>query len=222
MYDQFKTLLEQRRTPRLVTTEDISQENIQKILAAAVLAPSFDKAYAYEIHALTNTADGIAKKEALLNYYRCLNTDGSHSKVTDSFNDREMVQPILSGLTLVYVVTPKNSPTMRCGPAQTLMFSVKDATVSATYAMLAAESLGLKSGMFGSIDHNYHPDDDAIRLFSTDPNAVILLSVAIANTVVDIPETSSNKHFFDYKGERPYVMYKKHRDIRKHPKIIRL
>jgi len=94
--------------------------------------------------------------------------------------------------------------------------------VSATYAMLAAESLGLKSGMFGAVDHNYHPVDDAIKLFSTDPNAVILLSVTIANTVVDIPETASDKHFFDYKGERPYVMYKKHRATRKLPGIIRL
>lgn len=217
MYDQFKSMLEQRRTPRLVETTDVLEDHTRKIMQAAMLAPSFDQAYAYKIHVLTNSDDGKAKKEELLKYYRCMNSDGSHPDITDPFDNSEMIQPILSGLVLVYVVTPKRSVTMRTGPIQTLCMGIKDATISATYAMLAAQSLGLKAGMFGAIDHNYAGSPAAIRLFSTDPNSVILMAVTVANAVVDIPVSSEEKHFFDYKGQRPYVMYRKHRAARKLP-----
>jgi hypothetical protein len=133
-----------------------------------------------------------------------------------------MVQPILSGLTLVYVVTPKRSPLMKTGPIETLLAGVKDATISATYAMLAAHSLGLKTGMFGSIEQNSYTSSNAVKLFSNDPNSIITLSVTVANSLVETPDTVGEKHFFKYKGDLPYVMYKKHKAIINSPEIIKL
>ena len=221
MYDQLRTLVEKRKTPRLVETNDISEENIQKILNIAKLAPSLDQNYGYKIHALTNSTAGIEKKEALLKYCRCMNGDGTHSKVTDSFNDREMVQPILSGLSLVYVVTPKRTVTMRTDTIGTLICCIRDAMVSATYAMMAAESLGFKAGMFGNVDNNgleYNPSAPA--LFSDVPGAIIILTVTVANKLVSIPGVDKNgRHWIEYKGERPYVLPHKHQQETVMPEV---
>jgi nitroreductase len=222
MYDQLKTLVEKRKTPRLVETDDISEENIQKILDIAKLAPSLDQNYGYKIHALTNSTAGIEKKEALLKYYRCMNGDGTHPQVTDPFSDREMIQPILSGLSLVFVVTPKRAVTMKTSDMATLICCIRDAMISATYAMMAAESLGFKAGMFGNVDHNgleYNPSAPA--LFSDAPGARIILTVTVANKLVSIPEVDEKgRHWFDYKGERPYVLPHKHQQKTVMPEVI--
>jgi protein PhnA len=74
MYNELKTLLENRKTPRYVDRDDIPRDDINKILDAAKLAPSFDKVYPYEIYVLTNSQAGINKKEELDNaHWACLN-----------------------------------------------------------------------------------------------------------------------------------------------------
>jgi nitroreductase len=50
MYNELKTLLENRRTPRYVSQDDIPEDDINKILNIINLAPSFDKVYPYEVH----------------------------------------------------------------------------------------------------------------------------------------------------------------------------
>lgn len=228
MFDQLYNLITTRRTPRLVETNNIPEENITKILNAAKSAPSFDKAYAYSIHALTNSPAGITKKEQLLEFYRCTNSDGTHPKYGDTFHNREMVQPILSGLVLVYVITPKRGPNMKTGPQQTINAAVRDSTISATYAMLAAASLGYKTGMLCAIDSNYHPVNNAVKLFVNDTISFISMSVTVATDIIPIPESTipgasphtGPKQYFNYKGMTPFVYPKKHWNVNKVPTVI--
>ena len=207
-------MLEARRTPRYVDRGDISETDTQKILDIINLAPSFDKVYPYEVHVLTNSAAGIAKKEALVEYYVCCGPDGITDKPGESWNDREICQPILSGLVLVYVVTPKLSTTSRAGPTEKSMIAHRDAMLSATYAMISAKSLGYAAGMFSSVDHN----SNVVELFTNNTNARITTSVTVANQELSSPSVI-NRQYISYKNQQPYVYTKKHRTITRHPKI---
>lgn len=216
MYNTLKSLLESRRTPRYVDREDIPQEDIQKILDAANLAPSFDKVYPYEIFVLTNSPAGIDKKEELVEQYLCRNSDGTISKVGDPWNEREITQPILSGLSLVYVATPKASATTSTGPLELTLISQRDAMISATYAMLAGQSLGYRAGMFSAVTF---PNETAKILFSNNENSRIVTTVTIANRDLLIIDPAYNKRYIDYKNQKPYVYHSKHRDNSVLPKL---
>jgi nitroreductase len=209
MYNTLKSLLESRRTPRYVDREDIPQEDIQKILDAANLAPSFDKVYPYEIFVLTNSPAGIDKKEELVERYLCRNINGTISKVGDPWNDREIVQPILSGLSLVYVSIPKASATSSAGPLELALISQRDAMISATYAMLAGQSLGYRAGMFSAVTF---PDETANILFSNNAMARIVTTVTIANRDLLIIDPTDNRQYIDYKNQQPFVYHSKHKN----------
>jgi len=213
MYHELKTLLENRRTPRYVDRDDIPEDDINKILDAAKLAPSFDKVYPYEVHVLTNSAAGIVKKEALVDYYVCCGPDGITDTPGDSWNEREICQPILSGLVLVYIATPKLSATSRAGPNEKAFIAHRDAMLSATYAMISAKSLGYASGMFGSVAHG-----ESLGLFTNNASAKIVTSVTIATRELPF-STADNRQYISYKNQQPFVYTKKHQGITRHPKI---
>ena len=209
MYDALKTLFENRTTPRYVDQNDIPVADINKILDAAKLAPSFDKIYPYEIFVLTNSQAGINKKEELIERYVCRNTDGTHANPGDPWNNREIVQPILSGLALVYVAIPKASTTSNAGPDELVLIAHRDAIISATYAMLAAESLGYRAGMFSGITL---PAESARLLFTDSEQAKVVTTVTVANRDIRIVSPNFLRNYIDYKRQRPFVLHSKHRD----------
>ena len=217
MYNTLKTLFENRRTPRYVDQNDISEDDINKILDAAKLAPSFDKVYPYQIYVLTNSQAGINKKEELIERYVCRNKDGTHANPGDPWNNREIVQPILSGLALVYVAIPKGSTTSNSGPDELEFIAQRDAMISATYAMLAAESLGYRAGMFSGI---YWPIKSAKLLFTDAEQAKVVTTVTVANRDMPIASPNFLRHYIDYKSQRPYVLHLKHRDKSVLPNLI--
>jgi nitroreductase len=217
MYNELKTLLENRRTPRYVDRDDIPEDDINKILDAAKLAPSFDKVYPYEIYVLTNSQAGINKKEELVERYICRPDDYSASpNVGTSWNNREIVQPILSGVSLVYIAITTLSPTMETGEFELYLTSQRDAMVSATYAMLAAESLGYCAGMFSAI---VWPGESARLLFTDTEKARVVTTVTVANKVIPASDPLYSRQFIDYKDQKPYVYHSKHRDKVASPKI---
>ena len=215
MYADLKTLLESRRTPRFVDQGNIPETDIQKILDAIKLAPSFDKVYPYEVHVLTNSEEGISKKKALLEFYVChSNETNAPSKPGDPWEEREICQPILSGLVLVYIASPVKSSTCKASNTELNLIAHRDIMVSATYAMLSAKSLGYATGMFSAVYHN-----ESIKLFTKDTNAKISLSVTVAN--VEIPEpfvSKMKRRYIEYNNQRPFVYPKKHRDEKGFPK----
>ena len=217
MYNELKTLLENRRTPRYVDRDDIPEDDINKILDAAKLAPSFDKVYPYEIYVLTNSQAGINKKEELVERYICRHQDGTQPAVGTPWNDREIVQPILSGVSLVYVAIPVASKTTAAGPFELAFAAQRDAMVSATYAMLAAESLGYRAGMFSGI---VWPGESARLLFTDAEQARVVTTVTISNRVIPTSDPSHDRQYIDYKNQRPYVYHAKHTDKVSLPNIM--
>jgi len=209
MYNTLKLLFESRRTPRYVDREDIPEDAINKILDAAKLAPSFDKIYPYEIFVLTNSQAGINKKEELVERYICRNEDFTMSNVGDSWNDREIVQPILSGLALVYVAIPTSSATTSAGPYELDLQAHRDAMISATYAMLTAESLGYRAGMFSGITW---PLQSAKLLFTDAEHARVVTTVTVANKDLAIIDPTKAKQYINYKNQQPFVYHSKHKN----------
>jgi nitroreductase len=216
IYEDLLNLLQNRRTSRLVDTSDIDIEDITKILEAIKYAPSFDKVYPYKIVALTNSPEAITVKENLIKYYRCAKPNGTTPSVDSSFDDLEMVQPILSGLTLVFVATPKPSSTMKEGIINLQMIAVKDATIAATLAMLTGESLGLKTGMFGCVQQIHN----VTAMFTDAPLARYVMAVTFAKKIIPHTNETKSRQYFDLDSNtRPFAYRNKHRNINNTPLI---
>jgi hypothetical protein len=156
LYDDFIKILQNRRTARLVSQDDIPPEDIQKIINAGKFAPSADKRYNYKVYALSNSDEGKSKKLELIKYFRCGKT-----LPNDPYDDKELIQPILSGLTLLYTVTLPGNNTLS-GSAG------RDAMINASFSMIAAELLGYKTAFLGIISDrvaarkilNFEGDDE--------------------------------------------------------------
>ncbi len=136
LYDDLIQILKNRRTARLVSQNDIPADDVKKIIDAGNLAPSVDKRYHYRVYALTNSDEGKSKKLELVKYFRC-----NGLLPTDPYDTEELLQPILSGLTLLYTVALSHTDPLS-GSAS------RDAMINATFSMIAAETLGYKTGFF--------------------------------------------------------------------------
>ncbi len=211
LYDQLMNLFRQRRTVRYASTTDISNDHIDKILEAAKLAPSFDKLYPYKIYALTNSQEGKAKKESLLEYFRC----GADRPFT-TWRGKEMLQPVLSGLVLAYTWKWSTSRTPDPLENSKYGYGIQDATISATMAMMAAESLGLKTSFLISPKMR----DDARKVLTDDDKENLLILVTVSNENLDKSSSPFNLlQMIKYKGQTARILLKKHRSIVAQPGI---
>ena len=203
IYNQIFDLFKNRRTVRFASETDIPQEKLNKILEAAKTAPSFDKLYPYKIHVLTNSAEGRLKKERLLEYFRC----GDNRPFT-TWEDREILQPILSGVVLVYTWWPSVSRTPDPLQPPTTGFGAMDAIMGATMALIAAESLGLKTAFFAC------PKDKVQASLDITGNSTeqIVAVVTIANENLGLQyDDSIIDHV--YKGQTAHIYLNKHHNI---------
>lgn len=220
MYENLVNLFSSRRTPRLVSREPIPDDDVNKILDAIKLAPSFNKVYPYQIHVLTNSEEGTKIKEKLVDFYRCQDDDGTSSLPGTSLLKKEIAQPLLSGLVLVYVITPDNSEAAPAGPKVQHDFAMKDATISATYGLMAAMSLGYKVGMFGSVSYNNESNHSACDLFNTDINSKIVLSLTIAKDTLPIIDPTKEKQWYLFNKVPVFVRPFKHSNVSAGPTIL--
>jgi hypothetical protein len=99
MFDQLKNLFQNRKTARYVSTDAILDEDIQKLISISKLSPSADKLYAYNVYALTNSPEGVAKKQELVEFARC----GPDSP-GDDWNGKEINDSLLSGLVFYFTI----------------------------------------------------------------------------------------------------------------------
>jgi hypothetical protein len=182
-YDELMKILTTRRTARLVSKNSIPEEDILKIIDAGKLAPSADKLFNYKVYALTNSESGKLAKIRLMHHFRC-----GGSTPEDPLGGGEVIQPIMSGLTLIYSITvlptdPQASPASR------------DAMINATFSMLAAETLGYKTAFFGII-----PDKQgAMKVINPEKtiNEYMLMAVTCATDSCKDPGYTSK---FNYEG----------------------
>jgi nitroreductase len=124
----FFNVLDKRRSVRKFKSKPVEKENLLKILEAANSAPSAGNLQAYRIVVVE---DETAKEEL------------AQASLGQDFISRAPV-------VLVFLADRKSS-SRRYGERGEL-YSLQDATISASYAQLAATALGLGSVWIGAFD----------------------------------------------------------------------
>ncbi len=147
-------VIKQRHTTRLMT-DFIESSQVETILASARIAPSKNKIHGYKIFALTNSDEGKHIKQQLCNHItKYKEQDGSMTYLLQT----------LAPLVLIYMLDPAPEHQMLGITERTgkeiyseeeakitdqrdryimIKNSLRDAMISATYAQLTAEGLGL-------------------------------------------------------------------------------
>ncbi|MBS7638730.1 nitroreductase family protein [Candidatus Bathyarchaeota archaeon] len=128
MPDIFDVLAE-RRSVRSYTGEEVSEEHLNMILEAACCAPSAGNLQAYEIVVVRD----LERRKLL---------------AKASYNQDFMVE---ASVHLVFLAVPSRSA-VRYGKRGEELYSLQDATIAATFAMLAAHALGYGTCWVGAFD----------------------------------------------------------------------
>lgn len=206
MFNQLKTLFQNRRTARYVSYTAVSDDDIQRLIDISKMSPSTDKLYAYNVYALTNSKEGIAKKQELIEFARC----GPDSP-GDSWEGKEINDSLLSGLVFYFTITDPSIDTknyhksyLHRSPAKLKKYATIDASINATMTMMAAESMGYQTAFSAFIS-----DCEASRKILTgDTTEEIILAMSVANPrqlAVPISVVPT-----DFKNQRPFVIRGKH------------
>jgi nitroreductase len=124
-------LIQQRRSIRGFQNRAVEAEKIHSILEAANLAPSAGNLQAYEIYTVTNASSCARLASAL--------------PQMEFFSD--------APISLVFCANPERS-SPRYGERGRKLYAVQDATIAATFAMLAVHAQGLGCVWVGAFDEN--------------------------------------------------------------------
>ncbi len=125
----FFDLIEKRRSVRSYSQRPIEEAKLNRIMDAANSAPSAGNLQAYEVFVVK----GDSKKKAL----------------ASAAQDQDFITG--APVCLVFFSNPRRS-SVRYGKRGETLYSVQDATIAATFAMLAAVDLGLSTVWLGAFD----------------------------------------------------------------------
>jgi nitroreductase len=144
----FFEVIRTRRSIRAFAPLPVEEEKLQSVLTAANQAPSAGNLQAYEIYVARKSSDRRALAAAALN------------------------QDFLAGapVALVFCAHPARAA-HRYGERGKRLYAVQDATVACTFAMLAAEALGLGSVWIGAFE-----DEKVLRAIGN-PAGVIPVAI---------------------------------------------
>jgi nitroreductase len=126
---EFNQLIQNRRSTRAFTLEGIEEDKLSRALEAVRLAPSAGNLQAYEVYLVRG--DETRQELARAAYGQ----------------DFVATAPVL----LVFCANPARNAT-RYGLRGRDLYSIQDATVACTFAMLAVIDLGLATVWIGSFD----------------------------------------------------------------------
>ncbi len=126
---EFFDVLDNRRSVRAYAAQAVEEDKIDSILQAANRAPSAGNLQAYEIYVIRST------------------------KVLRALGSAALGQLFVAGapLALVFCAHPARTE-RRYGERGRRLYSVQDATIACTYAMLTATALGLATVWIGAFD----------------------------------------------------------------------
>ena len=126
---EFSEVIQKRHSIRVFTRQPVEDEKLQHILETANMAPSAGNLQAYEIYVVTD-----AKKR-------------------DGLSCAALAQEYIAvaPLALVFCTHPELTEG-RYTERGTRLYTVQDATIACTFAMLAATDLGLGSVWVGTFD----------------------------------------------------------------------
>lgn len=126
---EFFDVITRRRSVRAYSPKPVEEEKLKRIFEAANLAPSAGNLQAYQVHVFRKQD----KKEAL---------------ARAAFDQTFIVE---APVCLVFCADPARSAA-KYGERGTELYSVQDATIAGTFAMLAAVDLGLATVWVGAFD----------------------------------------------------------------------
>ena len=159
----FKTI-EKRRSIRSYSDRMVEKSKVQKILRAAWMCPSAMGTQNFKIFIVEDPR----KKE----------------KLVKAAHDQAYVN---SNLVLVFCADPKRIKFM--GNHGKTLFSVQDATIAATYAQLAATSIGLSSVWVG-----HFKEKEVAQILRTKLRPIVILPIGYAN---EKPKSKKNQKIKD-------------------------
>jgi len=125
---EFFEVIRRRRSVRAFRKTPVQPEALQRILAAANAAPSAGNLQAYEIFVVTD--------------------DRTRSALARAAYD----QFFLLGAPVVLVFCTHAARAMRYGKRGEELYTIQDASIACTFAMLAATALGLATVWVGAFD----------------------------------------------------------------------
>jgi nitroreductase len=160
---EFAALIRARRSVRAFTDQPVEPEKIRAIIEAVSTAPSAGNLQAYEIYEVTAP--------------RC------RAALAHAANQTFIAQ---APVCLVFCANPGRS-SRKYGARGRELYSLQDATIAATYAMLAVADLGLATVWVGAFD-----DDQAASAIGApgDWRPVAILPIGYA---AETPEPSQRR-----------------------------
>ena len=150
---EFTEVLAKRRSIRSYTPQPVEEDKLRCIFVAANMAPSAGNLQSYQVRVVRDQA----KRNALA---QAANGQGF---IADS--------PV----SLVFCADPARSA-QKYGQRGSELYSVQDATIAATYAMLAAVNLGLATVWVGDFDEK--KVQEVLEIKSIRPVAIFSLGYA--------------------------------------------
>ena len=156
---EFTEVIRNRHSIRTFTDQPVEAEKLQQILDTANLAPSAGNLQAYEIYVVTDAKkrDGLACAALAQEYVA--------------------VAPV----ALVFCTHPELTEG-RYTERGTRLYTVQDATIACTFAMLAATNLGLGSVWVGTFD------EKVVRLIIGAPDSQVPVVILAIGYPGEFPE----------------------------------
>ncbi len=156
---EFNRVILSRHSIRAFTSQPVETDKLQKILETANLAPSAGNLQAYEIYVVTD-----AKKR-------------------DGLSCAALAQEYIAAapVALVFCTHPERTEG-RYTERGTRLYTVQDATIACTFAMLAATDLGLGTVWVGTFD------EKVVRMIINAPESQVPVVILAIGYPAEFPE----------------------------------
>jgi nitroreductase len=159
----FFEVMKERHSIRAFASKPVEQDKLQKILETTNAAPSAGNLQAYEIYVVRQSQHRAALARASAQRF-----------VADA--------PVV----LVFCTHAARSA-RHYGQRGTRLYTVQDATVACTFAMLAVTALGLATVWVGAFD------DEAVRQAIEAPESVIPVAILPIGYAAETPEKTTRR-----------------------------
>ncbi len=156
---EFNQVILRRHSIRAFNSQPVETEKLQNILETANLAPSAGNLHAYEIYVVTD-----AKKR-------------------DGLSCAALAQEYIAAapVALVFCTHPERTEG-RYTERGTRLYTVQDATIACTFAMLAATNLGLGTVWVGTFD------EKVVRMIISAPESQVPVVILAIGYPAEFPE----------------------------------
>ncbi len=165
---EFFDVVRKRQSVRVFADRVIEEEKLRMVLESAVRAPSAGNMQSYEIYVVRGASDRRALSQAALT--------------------QEFVAS--APISLVFCANPGRA-VPRYGQRVTRLYSLQDATIACTHAMLAATALGLGSVWVGAFQ------DEEVRRAVGAPEEALPVAILSLGYAGEKPEPTSRRPFAD-------------------------